>query len=169
MGEQHIGEQDTDAMGASLTWQYFKNIFSMDFLSSSFYCHFDLAGYILKINCTFYTLLKILDGSHANVKGVAHNEEPTNKYHQSRQFLSALWRILASFGSLFWFYNVFKLIRLNQNSKVLDHKTKIMVEYGHFLIEGNSRVFQTTQSTESLLSSAALNLDICYYLNHFNI
>lgn len=39
-----------------------------------------------------------------NVKGITHTEKPTENYHQTLQFLSALQSVLASFSSLFWCY-----------------------------------------------------------------
>ncbi len=37
-----------------------------------------------------------------NVKGVAHISEPTENYHQTLQFPSALQSVLASLSLLFW-------------------------------------------------------------------
>ncbi len=37
------------------------------------------------------------------VKGIAHSGKPTQNYHLTPQFPSALQSLLASFSSLFWF------------------------------------------------------------------
>ncbi len=34
---------------------------------------------------------------------LVHKDEPTENYHPTLQFSSALWSVLASFNSLFWF------------------------------------------------------------------
>lgn len=43
-----------------------------------------------------------------NVKGVAHNVEPTENYHPTLQFPSPLCSISVSFSVLFWIYDLKK-------------------------------------------------------------
>lgn len=42
--------------------------------------------------------------SMCNVKGVTHNEEPTQNYHRMLKVHSAIESFIASFSTLFWFY-----------------------------------------------------------------
>lgn len=52
------------------------------------------------------------------VKGIARSDEPTETYHPTLHFLSALQSILASFSSFFWFFSTGCVNRQLYASKV---------------------------------------------------